>query len=97
MATTLNIRIEDNLKTALANRAAECGYGSVEGYVEALVQAEAGRIEYGAPDHLRSANRQQFESLVREGAGSPAREMGSADWQDIRRRLIERHRRRKAD
>jgi hypothetical protein len=96
MATTLSIRVEDDQKVALASRAAECGYASVEAYVEALVQAEAGRIEYGGPGHLRPATRQQLESLIRKGAASPAREMGNGDWQDIRRRLIERHRQPKA-
>lgn len=96
MATTLNIRVEDELKATLATRAAECGYASVEAYVEALVRAEAGLIEYGSPARLQPASRRELESLIREGADSPAREMGSADWQEIRRRLVERHRQQKA-
>jgi hypothetical protein len=96
MSTTLNIRLTDEQRAALMARAAECGYSSVEAYVGALVEADAGRIEYGSPDHLRPGSRSELEALVREGANSPAREMTAADWQDIRQRLIDRHRQQKA-
>ena len=40
--TTMQIRVEDDLKTRLATRAAESGYTSVEAYIEALLRADAG-------------------------------------------------------
>lgn len=94
--TTLSIQLPDDLKASLSKRAAECGYATVEAYVEELVRADAGRIEYGAPAGQKAASRRELESLIREGAASPASEMGEADWDGMRRRLIDQHRQQKA-
>ena len=89
MATVLNIQVADDLKEALASRASESGYPSVEAYVEELVRAEVRRVEYGAPGRLQPGSRQELEAMIREGVDSPVREMSPADWQEMRRRLVE--------
>ena len=96
MSNTLNIQVADELKAALAARASDGGYASVEAYVEDLVRVEAARVEYGAPGRVRAEGRADFEAMIREGLESPAREMEPADWQEMRRRLIDRHRQSKA-
>jgi plasmid stability protein len=94
--TTLSIHLPDELKAALAKRAAESGHASVEAYVEELLRDEATQIDHGAPAGQHVSSRQDLEALIRDGANSPAREMTPADWDDMRRRMIDRNRQQKA-
>lgn len=94
--TTLSIHLPDELRATLAKRAAESGHASVEAYVEELLRDEATQIDRGAPTAQHVSGRQDLESLLRDGANSPAREMGLADWDNMRRRLIDRNRQQKA-
>ncbi len=90
--TRLSIQIPDDLKTALDARAADAGFTSTEAYVESLVRSEVEGIDYGTPEHLKVRSREDLERLVQEGLESPAHEMTPADWDEMRTRLIARHR-----
>ena len=55
----------------------------------------AGNEDYGAPAHLKIRSRKQLEALLLEGMQSPAKPMTKSDWTSLRRRLVEKHLKRK--
>lgn len=48
-------------------------------------------VDYGAPEHLKVRTNEELEAKLIEGMAGPAREMTAADWDEMERRLIERH------
>ncbi len=94
--TRLSIPISEDIKSKLESRAAESGYVSLEAYIAALLNDEAKQIEFGAPKSATARTRAELETLVLEGLHSPASEMSSKEWQEIRADLIARHRPAKA-
>jgi hypothetical protein len=92
--TTINLNLPDDLKAQVERRATEAGYASIGAYIEDLLRADSHDIDYGAPPHLTVTSSADLESKLLEGLNSPTREMTDADWEEKRRRLIERHSRR---
>lgn len=92
----VSIEIPEALRQKMELRVSETGHASLEHYVQWLVLEDADATDYGAPDDVKVRSRAHLETMVREALGSPSREMGAADWDDMRRRLIERHRGSKA-
>ena len=84
------LTISDKVAALAEARAAEEGYANVEAFLEALLLAGA---EYAgpAPEHLTVRSHDQLVALVREGLSSPAREMTSADLDEMRSELAARH------
>ena len=88
---------------ALAERQARArGFADSGGYLKDLLVNALRREErteqappepdYGGPAHLAIGSRDELEEKLREALHSgPATEMTQADWDDMRRRLRERH------
>jgi len=89
----INISLPEDLTEKLQALATESGYLTVESYIEALLRVEAQTEEFGAPSHLSARDRDQLDTLVREGLATPAREMISADWDQMRQQLLDSHQR----
>ncbi|HEY7118673.1 MAG TPA: hypothetical protein VH475_18935 [Tepidisphaeraceae bacterium] len=93
----LIIDLPDDVQSALRARAAESGHGTLEQYVQALLseQVKPGAADVlhdlGAPEHLTARSEGELEAKVLEGLGSPASEMTDADWDEMRRRFLQRH------
>ena len=92
----VSIEIPDELRNKVVNRLSETGHATLEQYVQWLVLEDADAVDYGAPEDVKVHSRAHLETLVREALDSPSREMTAADWDDMRRRLIEQHRGTKA-
>jgi plasmid stability protein len=88
----LTLDLTDELRTRLQARAAETGHKSIEEHVAALIRADvdSNDQDYGAPEHLMASN-ENLEAKLNEGLASPASEMSPADWDDMRRRFLQRH------
>jgi plasmid stability protein len=89
--TRLTLDLPEDLRSQLEARAARAGT-SVEEHVAALIREdlEADELDYGAPDHLKVRSPEDLAAKLREGLESPASEMTAADWDDMRRQLLER-------
>lgn len=85
--TTMQIEVEDELKTRLAARAAEDGYDSVESYVTALLRAEADELLSGSEDD------ELEQLLLRRIADPRAVELTSEFKTQFRDEVAERRRR----
>jgi len=94
--TRLSIEIPDELTARLQERAVQCGHDTVGAYIEALVREDVRMIEYSAPDNLRVRSREQLVAMLLEALDTPAREMTTSDWRQMRQELIQRHGRAKA-
>lgn len=92
---TLNL--PDDIKAKADALAAEGGFASTDEFVAALIEAEAEAEDLGAPEHLRVRSHEHLVALVREGLASPAREMTSADFTQLRAELTARHVKPKAE
>jgi antitoxin ParD1/3/4 len=74
----MTILLPESLKGFVEQQVAAGKYPSAEEYIGALVEAERARA--------------RLEELIVEGLESgPATEMTAEDWEDIRRRVRERH------
>ena len=90
--TTFTIDLPGDLLARLTARAAAAGHADVEQYIEAVLRAEACASEdYGAPPDASFDVPAELEAKLLEGLNSPAREMTASDWDDMRRKLINRH------
>jgi hypothetical protein len=89
----LNVAIPDEVKSKLEARAAESGFASLESYIEAVLTSDAQVADVVPPAHLSPRDRDELNRLVSEGLQSPVRELTPADWDQMRRDLIARHRR----
>jgi hypothetical protein len=86
----LNLELPDDLQARLQARAAETGFESIEGYIEALIRADDDTIDHDAPEQLRFRSHDELAEKVRDGLTTPSTEMTAADWEDLRRKLAER-------
>ena len=82
---TLQVTLTDDERRDAETRARELGFPNVETYARSLIAAD---VELPVSAEL--------EAELLKGMKSPAREMTPADWDEKRRRLIERHRQAKA-
>jgi antitoxin ParD1/3/4 len=79
--TTLNISLPDSMRTFIEQRVAQDGYSTASEYIRQLVR-EAQKL----------AAQKRLETLLMEGLESgPSREMTAEDWEELRRRVWERH------
>jgi antitoxin ParD1/3/4 len=74
--TTLNFSLPEELKKWIEAQVASGGYGNTSEYLRELIRM----------DQKRKAE-ERLEALLLEGLESPAREMTSADWEDLKRRV----------
>ena len=94
----LSIEIPEDLRAKAAARATESGHTSIEQYVEALLRADVDRADgdqdgdedFGAPPHLTIHSSTDLEAKLLEGLKTPATEMTQADWDELRRKVVER-------
>jgi hypothetical protein len=86
----LSIEIPDELRRKMEARRTETGHASLEDYVQWLLLEDADAVDYGAPDGMSVRSRAHLEEMVQEALSSPSREMTASDWDDMRRRLIQR-------
>jgi hypothetical protein len=89
------IMLSDKVAAIAQARAAEEGFASVAHYLEALLLDEA-QYTTGAPEHLTAQTHEQLVALVREGLASPAHEMASTDFAQMRAVLAARYAKPKA-
>ena len=82
---TLQLTLSDEERSRAETRAKELGFSSVEAYAQSLLATD---VELPISDKL--------EMEILAAMKTPAREMTPADWDEKRRRLIERHRQAKA-
>jgi antitoxin ParD1/3/4 len=78
--TTLNISLPEAMRDFIDSQVAEGGYSTASEYIRALVR-EA---------QQRKAN-EKVEALLLEGLQSEATEMTRQDWDELKRRVWERH------
>lgn len=75
----MTISIPHSVKELVDQEVASGAFPTAEDYIRALVEADQKRK---AQDH--------FEALIDEGLDSPLSEMTDQDWNDIRRKGLER-------
>ena len=87
-----SIELPEDLKAKAEVRAAESGHQSVEDYLTSLIRADANgaAADYGAAHGLTFHSQDQLEAMLSEGLASPASEMSTDDWADLRRRALNR-------
>jgi hypothetical protein len=79
----LELQLTEEQTKKVKARAAELGYSSIESYVRSLIEADTEEQELP----------EEIEAQLLEALKSPLREMRPADWDEMRRRLIEQHQR----
>jgi hypothetical protein len=82
---TLQLTLSDDERRLAETRAKELGFKSVEAYAQSLIAAD-----------VELPISQELEAELLAAMKTPLREMTPADWDEKRRRLIERHRQAKA-
>jgi antitoxin ParD1/3/4 len=83
--TTLNISLPKAMREFIDEQIAEGGYGTASEYIRELVRVAQ-----------KQKAREAIEPLLLEGLQSESREMTRDDWKELRRRVQERHAKRKA-
>jgi antitoxin ParD1/3/4 len=79
--TTLNISLPDSMRIYIEQKVAQGGYSTASEYVRQLVR-----------DDQKRAAQERLETLLMEGLESgPPHEMTAADWEELRRRVWQRH------
>lgn len=79
--TTMNISLPDAMRAFVEQKIAQGGYSTASEYVRELIR-----------DDQKRAAQERLEALLIEGIESgPAREMTAGDWQELRRRVWQRH------
>ena len=79
--TTLNISLPDSMRTFIEQKVAQGGYSTASEYIRQLVR-----------DDQKRAAQERLETLLMEGLESgPSREMTAEDWDELRRRVWQRH------
>jgi hypothetical protein len=74
--SVLSVNLSDELQAVARTRAAERGYASVDAYVASLIEADGAWPVSG-----------ELEAEILAGLASPAREVASGDWDEMRRRF----------
>lgn len=82
---TLQLTLSDDERRNAESRAKELGFPSIEAYAQSLISAD---VELPISEEL--------EAELLRAMKTDVREMTAADWDEKRRRLIERHRQAKA-
>jgi antitoxin ParD1/3/4 len=79
--TTLNISLPESMRTYIEETVTNGGYSTASEYIRQLVREDQKR-----------AAKERLEVLLMEGieSGSPS-EMTTADWDELRRRVWQRH------
>jgi antitoxin ParD1/3/4 len=83
--TTLNISLPKAMRDFIDEQVADGTYGTASEYIRELVR-----------DAQKQKARERIEALLLEGLQSEGREMTRDDWKRLRRRVEERHAKRKA-
>jgi antitoxin ParD1/3/4 len=79
--TTLNISLPDSMRTFIEQKVTQGGYSTASEYIRQLVR-----------DDQKRAAQERLETLLMEGLESgPSREMTAGDWEELRRRVWQRH------
>ena len=79
--TTLNISFPDSMQSFIQEKIAKGGYGSADEYIRQLVSEDQKRAAWD-----------RLESLVLEGVDAgESQEMTSADWEDLKRKVVQNH------
>lgn len=79
--TTMNISLPDSMRTFIEQKVAQGGYSTASEYIRQLVREDQKR-----------AAQERLEALLMEGIESgPSREMTGDDWEELRRRVWQRH------
>ena len=90
------IDLSDDEILTMRVEAARQGFPNVEEYLRELVTHDVQlqrQIEaIGPPDELRVTTKEQLQEMILEGLQTPAREMTKADFDEMRRELIQRYR-----
>lgn len=78
--TTLNFSLPDDLKKWVEAQVAAGGYGNTSEYIRELIRL----------DQKRKAE-ERLEALLLKGLEAPSREMTHEQWDELKRRVTERH------
>jgi antitoxin ParD1/3/4 len=79
--TTMNISLPDSMRAFIEQKIAQGGYSTASEYIRQLVREDQKR-----------AAQERLEQLLLEGIDSgPSREMTDDDWEELRRRVSQRH------
>jgi antitoxin ParD1/3/4 len=79
--TTMNISLPDSMRAFIEQKIAQGGYSTASEYIRQLVR-----------DDQKRAAQERLEALLLEGIESgPSREMTAEDWDELRRRVWQRH------
>ena len=79
--TTLNISLPESMRTYIEDTVTRGGYSTASEYIRQLVREDQKR-----------AAKERLEVLLMEAIESgPSREMTAADWDDLQRRVWQRH------
>jgi antitoxin ParD1/3/4 len=79
--TTLSVSLPDSMQTFIDEKVSQGGYATASDYIQQLVSEAQKRAAWD-----------RLESLVLEGLNSgEAKEMTSEDWEELKRRVWERH------
>ena len=79
--TTMNISLPDSMRAFIEQKVAQGGYSTASEYIRQLVREDQKR-----------AAQERLEALLMEGIESgPSREMTAEDWEELRRRVWQRH------
>ena len=79
--TTMNISLPDSMRAFIEQKVAQSGYSTASEYIRQLVREDQKR-----------AAQERLEALLMEGIESgPSREMTAEDWEELRRRVWQRH------
>ncbi len=80
-AITMNISLQASLKHFVGAQVADCGYGSASDYMRELIRGAKRRL----------AGHEQLEQLLLQGLlAGPAKEWGSDDWTQLRKRVADK-------
>jgi antitoxin ParD1/3/4 len=79
--TTMNISLPDSMRAFIEQKVAQGGYSTASEYIRQLVREDQKR-----------AAQERLELLLMEGIESgPSPEMTSGDWDELKRRVWQRH------
>ena len=88
----VTLDLPDDLQSKLKVRAEESGHASVEEHIAALIRADLDEPTAGkAPDSVTVRSDADLEAKLLEGLQSPASEMTPRDWDEMRKRFLDRH------
>lgn len=92
--TRLTVELGDELVAKLSARAATSGH-DVESYVRAVLaeHLEFEEADHGAPASLSPSTPEEFDAMMAEGLRGPSHEMTDERWDELHRRIRERHER----